>query len=78
MQSYDSTFGIWRTDALTLNYLSNPSHHRSLRPVRTFNDNLQYWNPETPTAGVMNPHTGTRVRILGVSNSAQFMSIEVR
>ena len=78
IQAYDSTFGIWRTDAITLHRNSVPSYHPSLRPVRTFNDAIQYWNPETPTAGVMNPHTGTRIRILGVSNSGAFMSIEVR
>ena len=78
VQSYDSTFGIWRTDAITLHRNSMPSTHRSLRPVRLFNDNMQYWNPETPTAGVMNPHTNTRVRIIGVSHTGAFMSIEIR
>jgi hypothetical protein len=29
-------------------------------------------------AGVINPHTDTQVRIKGVSNSGQFMHIEIR
>ena len=55
-----------------------PSFHPGLRAVRVFNDNLQYWNPETPLAGVMNPHTGTRIRIQGLSQSGEFMHLEVR
>ena len=78
VQAYDSTFGIWRTDAITLHRNSVPSHHSSLPAVRVFNDNIQYWNPETPTAGVMNPHTGTRIRITGLSHHGTFMGIEVR
>jgi immune inhibitor A len=78
VQSYDSTFGIWRTDAITLHRNGEASHHPSRPAVRTFNDNIQYWNPETPMAGVMNPHTGTRIRVLGVSQSGNFMGVEVR
>ncbi len=78
VQAYDSTFGIWRTDPITLHRNSMPSFHPGLRAVRVFNDNLQYWNPETPLAGVMNPHTGTRIRIQGLSQSGEFMHLEVR
>jgi len=78
IQSYDSTFGIWPTDAFTLHFFSDPSRIASRRPVRVFNDNLQYYNPNSPTAGVINPHTGTRIRITGVSQNGTFMGIEVR
>jgi immune inhibitor A len=78
VQAYDSPFGIWRTDAITLHRDSEASTHRSQRAVRVFNDNLQYWNPETPTAGVMNPHTGTQIRIVGLSNAGTFITLEVR
>ncbi|MBP6785995.1 MAG: immune inhibitor A [Candidatus Promineofilum sp.] len=78
VQSYDSPFFNQRTDAITLHRNSMPSFHRSQRGVRIFNDNNQYWNPETPTAGVMNPHTNTRIRILGTNRSGQFMSVEIR
>jgi immune inhibitor A len=78
IQSYDSTFGIWRTEPLTLHYFGEPTRHPGQRAVATFNDNLQYWNPETPTAGVMNPHTGTKIRIHGVSQAGTFMQVEVR
>jgi immune inhibitor A len=78
VQAFDSTFGIWRTDALRLHFNSEESRHPSQRPVRVFNDNRQYWNPETPWAGVINPHTGTQVRIQGVSSSGQFMHLIIR
>ena len=78
VQAFDSTFGIWRTDPITLHRNSMPSFHPGQPAVRIFNDNLQYWNPETPTAGVMNPHTGTRVRITGLSQSGNFMHLDIR
>ena len=78
VQAFDSTFGIWRTDPITLHRNSMPSFHPGQPAVRIFNDNIQYWNPETPTAGVMNPHTGTRVRITGLSQSGNFMHLDIR
>jgi len=78
VQAYDSTFGVWRTDPITLHRNSMPSFHPGQPAVRIFNDNLQYWNPETPLAGVMNPHTGTRVRITGLSQSGNFMHLDIR
>lgn len=78
VQAFDSTFGVWRTDPITLHGNSVPSFHPGRRAVRIFNDRLQYWNPETPAAGVMNPHTGTRVRIVGLSQSGNFMHLDIR
>lgn len=63
IQAYDSTFGTQATDAITLHWLSQPSSHPSLPGVSVFNDNNQYYNPETPTAGVINPNTGTQIRM---------------
>jgi len=77
MQSYDSTFGLEPTDALTLHYNSQPSYHPSQPAVPVFNDAQQYYNPETPTAGVINPQTGTQVRIKSVSAKGNFMQVEV-
>jgi immune inhibitor A len=63
IQAYDSTFTTEATEALTLHYLSQPSNHASQAGVSVFNDNNQHYNPETPTAGVINPHTGTKILI---------------
>ena len=77
-QSYDSTFGLEPTDAVTLHLDGEPSYHPSLPAVPTFDDRSQYWNPETPYAGVMNPHTGTLIRIKSVSAHDTFMQVQVR
>jgi immune inhibitor A len=78
IQSYDSTFGLEATDALTLNWLSQPSYHPSQPAVSVFDDRTQYWNPLTPNAGVINPNTGTQVRVKSVSARGNFMQVEVR
>ena len=78
VQGYDSPFGRQRTDAITLHRNSQASHHPSLRGVPIFNDNNQYWNPETPTAGVMNPDTNTRIIVRSENNNSGVMVVDVR
>jgi len=78
IQSYDSTFGLEATEALTLHWLSQPSDHPSQPAVSVFDDSIQYYNPETPTAGVENPQTGTQIRVKSVSAQGGFMQVEVR
>jgi immune inhibitor A len=77
IQTYDSTFTLSSTDAITLNWFSQPSFHASQPAVSVFNDLNQYWNPLTPTAGVMNPHTGTTIRIKSISALGGFMQVAV-
>jgi len=78
VQTYDSTFGLQSTDAITLHWLSEPSYHPSQPAVSVFDDNNQYWNPETPISGVINPHTGTQIRVKSVSAQGGFMQVQVR
>ena len=78
VQAYDSPFGRQRTDAITLHRNSQASHHPSLRGVPIFNDNNQYWNPETPTAGVMNPDTNTRIVVRSENLNRGVMVVDVR
>jgi immune inhibitor A len=78
IQAYDSTFGFEPTQELTLHWNSQPSYHPSQPAVPVFDDNIQYWNPETPVLGVINPHTGTQIRIKSVSAQGSFMQVEVR
>jgi immune inhibitor A len=77
IQSYDSTFTLEPTEAITLHWLSQSSFHASQPGVSVFNDLNQYWNPETPTAGVINPHTGTTIRIKSISALGSFMQVAV-
>ena len=78
VQTYDSTFGLQSTDALTLHWLSQPSYHPSLPAVPVFDDNNQYWNAENPWGGVINPNTGTQIRVKSNSARGTFMQVEVR
>lgn len=78
IQTYDSTFGLEPTDAITLHFNSQPSQHASQPAVSVFNDDNQYWNPLTPTAGVINPNTGTQIRIKGVNTLGNFMEVQVK
>ncbi|HJR80130.1 MAG TPA: immune inhibitor A domain-containing protein [Anaerolineales bacterium] len=77
MQTYDSTFTLSPTDAITLHWLGLPSNHPSQPAVSVFNDANQYWNPLTPAAGVMNPHTGTTIRIKSINAQGTFMQVAV-
>jgi immune inhibitor A len=76
--TYDSTFGLEPTEAITLHINSVPNDYPSLPAVPIFDDNIQYYNTETPWNGVINPHTGTQIRIKSVSALGSFMQVEVR
>jgi len=77
VQTYDSTFTLGPTDAITLNWLSQPSVHPSLPGVSVFNDNNSYWDPANPTGSVIVPNTGTTIRIKSISAQGNFMQIAV-
>ena len=77
VQTYDSTFTLNPTDALTLHLFGIPSYIPSLAAAKVFNDNILYWDPANPTGSVKNPHTGTKIKIKGISAQGNFMEIVV-
>ena len=77
VQTYDSTFGLEPTDALTLHWLSQPSEHPSLPAVSVFDDSNSYWDPANPTGSVIVPNTGTTIRVKSISAQGSFMQIAV-
>ncbi len=77
-QTYDATFGLEATDAITLHKFGEPSYHPSLPAVKTFDDNNDYWNAANPNGSVQVPHTGTQIRVKSVSARESFMQVEVR
>ncbi len=77
VQAYDSTFTLAKTDGFTLHINGVNSVIPSQAGVSIFNDSTQYWNPLTPLAGVMNPSTGTQIRIVSISAQGGFMQIQV-
>jgi len=78
MQTYDSTFTLEPTDALTLHWRSEPSYHPSLPAVPMFDDRLSYYDPLNPWGSVIVPNTGTQIRIQSISALGNFMQVQVR
>lgn len=92
IQSYDSTFGLWRTDPISLHNISADLTlvQGSQAAVRVFNDLKDYWvngHPgdaadngryQSEWSSVNTPNTGTKIRVVSVSAHGQFMLVEVR
>ena len=77
VQTYDSTFGLDKTDAITLHQNGVPTTHPSQPAVSVFDDSQSYWSPQTPFAGVKVPNTGTTIRVKSVAAQGSLMQIEV-
>jgi immune inhibitor A len=77
VQTFDSTFGLEDTDPITLTWFGNESYHPSLPAVSVFDDTIQYYRPDNPLGGVINPNTGTQIRVKSVSANGTFMQIQV-
>jgi immune inhibitor A len=79
IQTYDSTFTLDATDALTnLHVNSVLSPVPSLPAVPVFDDRTLYYDTANPQGSVKNPNTGTQIRIQSVSAQDSFMQVEVR
>ena len=79
IQTYDSTFTLEPTDALpNLHVNSVLSPIPSLPAVSVFDDRTLYYDPANPQGSVMNPNTGTQIRIRSISALGNFMQMEVR
>lgn len=76
VQSYDATFGLQPTDALTLHINGVASTIPSLPGVSVFNDATDFWDASTPLANVVTPNTGTTVRIKSMTPGG-FAQIQV-
>lgn len=46
--------------------------------MSVFDDRTQYYDSANPQGSVMNPNTGTQIRVLGTSALGSFMQLEVR
>ncbi len=89
IQAYDSTFGLERTDPITLNLNSSPTTIASKPAVPVFNDLLNWWSAgdghtaashgrfQPGWTGVNVPKTGTTIRVKSVSAQGKFMQIQV-
>jgi immune inhibitor A len=77
VQTFDSTFSLAGTDAITLHYNSKAARYKSLPGVRTFNDLTNYYDVKNPYGSAKLPKTGTKIRIDGVSSSGRYLQITV-
>lgn len=77
VQSFDSTFGLEPTDAITVHWLSQPSFIPSRPAMPVFDDNITYYDPANPWGSVINPNTGTSIRVVSVSAQGNFMQVIV-
>jgi immune inhibitor A len=86
LQSYDSTFGLDKTDAFTLTGTAIGTLNFPSRPaVRTFNDNQSHYTASDPGdalghyqarwISVNHPHTGTVIKVASVSAHGNFMQV---
>jgi immune inhibitor A len=75
IQTYDATFGLEPTDAITLHTDGVESIHPSLPAVPIFDDTIQYYTGLVGSPH--NPDTGTTIRIRSVSAHGTLMQIQV-
>ncbi len=83
VQSYDSTFGLSRTDKVTLHMNSVPGTYGGLPAAQVFDDTKSYWR--APDASIGNsgwssvpvPNTGTKITVASVSARGGFMQVLV-
>ena len=77
IQTYDSTFGFERTDALSLHVNSVLSPVASQPAVPVFNDTLSYYDPTNPFGSVITPTTNTTIRVVSYSALGNFLQVQV-
>ncbi len=77
IQSYDATFGLEATDALTLHMNSQEYSYPSLPAAKVFDDRNSYYDPANPRGSVIVPATGTQIRVQSVSAQGSFMQVQV-
>jgi immune inhibitor A len=77
VQTFDATFTLSKTDAITLHINGVASNLPSLPAVSKFNDLTDFWDPATPLANVVTPDTGTTIRIKSISALDGFMQVAV-
>ncbi|MGB4442390.1 MAG: immune inhibitor A domain-containing protein [Coriobacteriia bacterium] len=80
IQTFDASFGLEPTDAVTLHYDSRAFLLPSLPAVPVFNDALSYWSAANPTGSVKTPVTGTKIQVLGTApatDGGAYMGVRV-
>jgi immune inhibitor A len=89
IQSYDSTFGVKKTDAITLHKAGVPTTFKSQPGVSVFDDMQNWWTASDPGdtvfgaryqaswSGVNVPKTGTTVKVKGDTKKDWSVNVEI-
>ncbi len=83
VQSFDSTFGLEPTDAITLHASGVAQTYPSQPANPLFDDSRSYWVAPDPATGNLGwssvpvPHTGTTIRVVSQSAQESFMQVIV-
>jgi immune inhibitor A len=80
IQSYDATFGLEATDAMTLHYSGKSYTVPSLPATPLFDDLLDYYDERIPLNSVDHPHSGTKIEVLGTATApdgGSYMAVKV-
>ena len=78
IQSYDSPFSLYRTDALRLHKADVLTKVASQKGVSTFNDHTStYYDAATPLAGVNITDTNTKIKIIKQPKGGSTISVQV-
>ncbi|MFN2182072.1 MAG: immune inhibitor A domain-containing protein [Candidatus Promineifilaceae bacterium] len=83
IQSYDSTFGLEKTDVVCLHMNSVEGCYGGLPANKKFDDTKSYWVAPDPSIGHLGwasvplPGTGTTIRVASVSARGNFMQVHV-
>jgi immune inhibitor A len=64
VQSYDSTFGLQKSDSFNLTVAAKKNYIRGADAVPTFDDRQDFWSKEVPSYGVKVPHAGVKIRVV--------------
>jgi immune inhibitor A len=78
ISSFDSTFTLEPTDELNLHWAGEPYNFPSQPAVPVFDDLNTYYDPVNSWGSVINPNTGTQIRIKSISALGNFMQVQVR
>jgi immune inhibitor A len=64
VQSYDSTFGLQKSDSFNLTVNGRTNYVRGADAVPVFDDRKDFWSADVPSYGVKVPHVGVKIRVV--------------
>jgi immune inhibitor A len=64
VQSYDSTFGLQKSDSFNLTVNGRKNYIRGADAVPVFDDRKNFWSADVPSYGVKVPHVGVKIKVV--------------